>query len=356
MSERTEQPTQRRREDARRRGQVALSRELDSAIVLFAAFIALKMSGARMWSGMQALLRDSFTALDGDPLTTDLAAALGPELVWRAITLLAPLALAVVVVGTAGGVLQTGGIFSLQVLQPKASRMNPWQGLKRMAFSKQTLVTLAKTLAKFLVIGGVAAMTLRAHMPALTALGLEASIPDALGTLVGIASDIVLKVLGALVAVAAADYLFQRRSWISELRMTRQEVIDEHRQQEGDPQVKSRIARLRRAFLTRIMQAVPHADVVLMNPTHYAVALKYDPVTGGAPRVIAKGERLIALRIRELAIEHGIPVITNPPLARAIYRAVPVGREIPPELYEAVAEVLAFVYRLRFPRARAVAA
>jgi flagellar biosynthetic protein FlhB len=129
--------------------------------------------------------------------------------------------------------------------------------------------------------------------------------------------------------------------------MSRQEVRDELRQSEGDPQVKARIARLRRTFLARIMQAVPQADVVLMNPTHYAVALKYDPATSSAPRVIAKGERLLALRIRDLAKEHGIPVIQNPPLTRAIYRAVPVGKEITPDLYEAVAAVLAFVYRLR---------
>ena len=147
--------------------------------------------------------------------------------------------------------------------------------------------------------------------------------------------------------LAVGDYLFQKRDLLGQLRMTRQELRDELKQSDGNPQVKAQMARMRRSFLTRVMQAVPKADVVLVNPTHYAVALKYDPTTSAAPVVLAKGTGLIAQRIREVAAEHRIPVITNPPLTRAIYKAVAIGREIPPDLYEAVAEILAFVYRLR---------
>ena len=167
--------------------------------------------------------------------------------------------------------------------------------------------------------------------------------------------ELELKVAFALLALAAADFLFQRYDMRGQLKMTRQEVKDELRQTEGDPLVRGRIAQVRRSFLARVMQAVPEADVVLVNPTEFAVALKYDPTSDGAPKVIAKGQRLIAQRIREVALEHGIPVIENPPLTQAIFRAVSVGREITAELYEAVAEVLAFVYRLRYPQARAVA-
>ena len=156
----------------------------------------------------------------------------------------------------------------------------------------------------------------------------------------------------ALLVLALADLLFQRYDVRGQLKMTRQEVKDELRQTEGDPLLRGRIAQQRRSFLARVMQAVPQADVVLTNPTQYAVALKYDATADQAPRVIAKGERLVAQRIRELAAEHGIPVIENATLTRAIYRAVAIGREITPELYEAVAEVLAFVYRLRYPAGR----
>src|SRR5690606_2461095 len=145
-------------------------------------------------------------------------------------------------------------------------------------------------------------------------------------------------------------YLFQRYDHTSQLRMSKQEVKEEMRNTEGDPQVRAQMARMRRSLLARAVQAVPEADVLLMNPTHYAVALKYDPATSAAPVVIAKGQDLVALRMREVAEEHRVPVVTNPPLTRSIHRAVAVGREITPELYEAVAEVLAFVYRLRTNR------
>ncbi|MFN8638344.1 MAG: EscU/YscU/HrcU family type III secretion system export apparatus switch protein [Dehalococcoidia bacterium] len=170
-----------------------------------------------------------------------------------------------------------------------------------------------------------------------------------------IAFDVTLKVALALVAIAAADFVFQRLDWLSQLRMTRQEVKDEQRQNDGDPLVRQRMARLRRSLMTRVLAAVPKADVVLTNPTHYAVAIKYDPASDRAPRVLAKGQDYIAQRIREVAAEAGVPVMQNPPLTRAIYRAVPINQEITPELYEAVAEVLAFVYRVRTQRSRAIA-
>jgi flagellar biosynthetic protein FlhB len=354
-SERTEQPTQRRRQEARQRGQVAVSREVDSAVVLLAAFLALRLGGPRIWHGLEALLRDSIAQMGQDPLTVSLTEQLGPALMWRALSLLLPLFGVVAALGALTGVAQSGGVFSMQAIKPQFSRMNPLRGLQRTFASKQAAVTLAKTLLKFVVIGGVAVLTLRGRIEEVVSLGVATSIPQATGTLLDIGTDLVVRVLAVLLALAALDFVFQRYELLGQLRMTRQEVKDELRQSEGDPAVKSRIARIRRSFLARIMQAVPQADVVLTNPTHYAVALKYDPATSSAPKVIAKGERLLAQRIRELAMEHGIPVIQNPPLTRAIYRAVPVGREITPDLYEAVAAVLAFVYRLRYPRARAVA-
>lgn len=354
-SEKTEEPTSRKRDEARNKGQVAVSKELDSALVLLAAFLAFKLAGGGMWEGLQSLMRDSIGQMAQPSMNSPLVAEVSTALIWRAILLLLPLFGLVMAFGVLAGFGQTGGVFSLQAVKPQFSRLNPVTSLKRTFFSKQALVTLVKTLLKFTAIGGLAGMTLWSRIDEVTALGLRTSIPHAAVTLFAIGSDITVKVLALLLVLGAADFAFQRKEMLGQLRMTKQEVKDEMRQSEGDPAVKGRIARLRRSFLTRVMQAVPHADVVLMNPTHYAVALKYDPATSAAPKVIAKGERLMALRIRDMALEHGIPVITNPPLTRAIYRAVPVGREITPDLYEAVAEILAFVYRLRYPRARAVA-
>lgn len=349
--ERTEAPTRRRIQDARRRGQVAHSREVDSAIVLLAAFGVLRFGGARLWDGLQSLLVDSFSALDRDPLTTELSAAVGADLIGRATLILAPLLAAIAVLSVAGGIAQTGGpMFSTEALKPQLGRMDPVKGAKRVFASKQSYVALAKSLAKFLVLGGVAGLVVWIRLDDIAGMGVGAPLHHSLGTLVDIAFQLVLWVALALLALAAADFLFQRHDHLGQLRMTRQEMQDELKQTEGDPQVKAQIARLRRSLLARVMQSVPQADVVLVNPTHYAVALKYDPATSRAPVVVAKGADLIAQRIREVAEEHRIPVIQNPPLTRAIFRAVQVGREITPDLYEAVAEVLAFVYRLRTGR------
>jgi flagellar biosynthetic protein FlhB len=349
-AERTEQPTQRRREDARRRGQVGRSREVDSAIVLVAALGFFRFGGAAMWSGFEALLRDSFAALDEAQPSGELASVVGVDLIGRALLLLLPLFAVIIGLSLVAGVAQTGGlVFSPQAIKPQGSRLNLLKGAKRVFASKQSLVQLAKSLAKFVLLGGVAAWVVHARWEELTSLGLAYSLFDSLGLLVDIAFDIVLWVTLVLVALAVGDYLFQRYDLSGQLRMTRQEVLDEQKQQEGDPQVKAQLARVRRSLLARVMEAVPDADVVLVNPTHYAVALKYDATSAPAPVVVAKGVDLIAQRIREVAVEYGVPVIENPPLTRAIYQAVEVGREITAELYEAVAEVLAFVYRLRHP-------
>ena len=352
---RTEEPTRKRIEDARRRGQVPHSREVDTALVLLASFAALRFGGGRAWSGLEALLRDSFAVLDPDPLNTELTAMVGTDLIWRATTILLPLIAAIAAVALIGGLAQTGGVVSTQAVKPKASRLNPLQGAKRIFASKQTLVTLAKSLLKFAIIVGIALLTLRSRQDDLVAMGLLTDLGPSLRTLSDIGFDILLRVALALVVLGLADYLFQRYQLMSQLKMTRQEVRDELRQTDGDPQMRNRMVAVRRSFLTRVMQSVPQADVVITNPTHYAVALKYDTTSDAAPRVIAKGERLLAQRIREIAMEHGIPIVENPPLARAIYRAVPVNHEITADLYEAVAAVLAFVYRLRYPQARTVA-
>jgi flagellar biosynthetic protein FlhB len=354
--DKTEQPTQKKRDDARRRGQVPRSREVDSALVLLAALAALRFGGSALWDGLESLLYDSLTSLERDPFTLEVTSIVGAELVWRSIVLLLPLLFAVLAVALLGGMAQAGGpLFAPQALKPQVSRLSLLKGAKRVFASKQSLVQLAKTLLKFVVIGGIAALTLWEHSDEMTAMGVAQPLGESLDTLVGIGFDLTLRVAVVLILLAVLDYGFQRYDLAGQLRMTKQEVKDEFRQQEGDPQVRAQRDRARRAFLARVMESVRGADVVLVNPTHVAVALSYEPTSNRAPLVVAKGQELIAQRIREFALELGIPVIRNPPLARAIYGAVPMGREIPPELYEAVAEVLAFVYRLRYARLGAAA-
>ena len=354
--ERTERATPHKQRDARRKGQVARSREVDSALAMLAAFLVLKLVGGMMWEQLASLLTDAFAHLN-DPVNTELVGKMGSALMGRAVLILMPLLLAVLVVATLGGMAQTGGpLFALDAVKPQFKRLNPITGGKRLIASKQAYVSLAKTLLKFAVFGAVAAMTLQAHWDELASLGIGADIVTSTKTLVTIAFDLATKVLIALAVVAAADYLFQRYDMGHELRMTLQEVKDEYRQNEGDPLVKAQLARARRSLLARAMQNVPKADVVIVNPTHFAVALKYDPTSSRAPVVLAKGTQLMAQRIRELAEEHRIPVIQNAPLCRAIYKAVRIGQEIPPDLYEAVAQILAFVYRLRAGGVRRAAA
>ena len=346
--EKTEQPTQKRLDDARKKGQVARSREVDSAVILLATFAVFRFGGGRMWTSAETLFVDTYVNLDRDPVTTDLTGALGVELVGRGLMLLFPLLAAIVALALLGGIAQTGGpLFSVQALKPQGSRLNPLQGFKRIFASKQALANLAKSLAKFALLGGVASLVLWLRRDELYSLGLTSGLMPSLGILVDLSFQLVLVVTLVVVVMAVADYLFQRYDFSTQMRMSRQDVKDEMRQSEGDPHVKAELARLRKSLLSRVMQTVPEADVVLVNPTHYAVALRYDPASSNAPVVLAKGARLIAQRIREVAEENKIPVIRNAPLTRALYSAAEVGREIPAELYEAVAEILAFVYRLR---------
>jgi flagellar biosynthetic protein FlhB len=232
-------------------------------------------------------------------------------------------------------------------VKPQFKRLNPIEGGKRLMASRQAYVNLAQSLIKFIVLGIVGYMVFMSHWDDITTMGFQAGLRDSLAILVAVSFDLVTRMALVILAMAVADFIFRRSDHTRQLRMSRQEVIDEHKQSDGDPQMKAAISRQRRKLMSRIMESVPKADVVIVNPTHYAVALKYDPASSNAPVVLAKGMNLVALKMREVAEEHGIPVIQNPPLCRAIYKAARIGQEIPTDLYEAVAEILAFVYRLR---------
>lgn len=350
--DKTEAPTPKRQMELRRKGQVIRSQDLGAAAVLLGAVMALRVFGGGVVTGMQETMRASFTGLTADELT--LASVIGGSDNAMLVTLkmLLPLFAVLPIIAIAATVAQTGLVLTLQPLSPNFGRVNPLQNTKKMLISVQALVSLLKGLAKFGIVGGIAFFTLYSRREEIAALG-QQGLQDGVAAFVTIGFDVALRSAFALLAVAAADYIFQRWQYQRDARMSKQEVRDEMRQMEGDPATKARIRRARASLIARMMQGVPQADVVITNPTTFAVALKYDPLTMGAPKVVAKGQRLMAQRIKDIAIENNIPIVENVPLARALYRSATVGKQIPAELYQAVAEVLAFVYRVRQARSGA---
>jgi len=349
--ERTETATPKRREEARRKGQVARSRELPAAAGILAGALFFLVGGGALVGGAGDLMHDLLARTVRADLTPRELTQVILSSARGAITLLAPLMVVMVVMGVAANVLQTGPVASFHPLAPKWSRISPAQGLKRI-FSAVTLVELIKAVIKLLTVGSAAWWVLKGEigrLPALAGADLHVLLPY-----LGNASLRVALAAGvALLFLAALDFGFQRFEHEKRLRMTRQEIKREYKETEGDPMVRARIRSIQREVARKRMMAdVPRADVVVTNPTHLAVALKYDAVKMAAPKVVAKGAGHVAARIREVARGAGVPLMEDKPLARALYRAVDVGREIPFEMYRAVAEVLAFVYRVNEKRGK----
>ncbi|MBR9828778.1 MAG: flagellar type III secretion system protein FlhB [Oceanospirillales bacterium] len=349
--EKTEEPTSKRLNDAREKGDIPRSRELSATVLLLAAAASAILFGSTVASTMLGIMVDNF-ALDrrdifdparmfshlGEALYAGFFSLWGFYLLTLLAALLSPIALG-------------GWNFSGQAVQPKGSRLNPLSGLKRM-FSLKALIELAKALAKFLLVGSFAIMVLWLDRPDLEALAHEA-VESAIAHSLQILGWSFLVMSLSLIIISLIDVPFQLYDYNKKLKMTLQEVKDEMKNTEGKPEVKGRIRQLQREISQRkMMSAVPEADVVITNPTHYAVALKYDQQGGGAPRVVAKGADFVALKIREIAQAHDVPLLSAPPLARALYHAAEIDDEIPAGLYQSVAQVLAYVYQLKRYRQR----
>lgn len=355
MSDRTEAPTAHRREEARRKGQVAKSIEINSAAILLVSFWLLRVMGSDLIGPLGTLMRRSFTALGTFPrigegqamseITLNTLRTGSLMIGSTIVTVIAPLVLSIMAVGIVANLGQVGFFFSQEALKPDISRISPLNGFKRV-FSGRGVFDLLKSLLKIVVIGFVIYTALRDNYPALVSIS-QMSLITAISSLAQIGLAVGFKVGMVMVVLAAIDYIFQRRQFEKSLRMTKQEVIEEMKRYEN-PQLKSRIrSRQRQLAMSRMMAAVPKADVVITNPTHLAIALCYQHGEMRAPQVVAKGERLVAERIKEKARECKVPLVENKPLARSLFKLVEVGQEVPLELYQAVAEVLAFVYRIK---------
>lgn len=346
LSNKTEEPTPRRREKAREEGQLARSTEVTAATVLLSGVIAMSQWGGETGADLREAMRRGLTRLTIEDLTP---AAVGHAL-WDAGTVIvaatAPVILAMALAGIAANVAQVGVGLYPKLLLPKASRISPANGLNRI-FSRRGLVDLIKNVVKIGLVTWVAWRVVLSTQGQLPGIGLAAP-REIFHTGAGELAHMLGWVGATLAVLAALDYLWQRYSHAQSLRMSRQEIKDELRQSEGDPKLRQRMRRAYRDLTgNRMLSEVASADVVVTNPTHFAVALRYRSEENGAPRVVAKGVDELAERIKQLARANGVPIIERRSLARALYRSVKVGSEIPAGLYRAVAEVLAYIYGLQ---------
>ena len=344
--ERSEQPTAKRLSEARKKGQVARSRELNTLLVMLVSALTLWLFSASAMTGFVAIVSDALSP-NGDVLRDpELIPVHFMQVMMSALVLIAPFLAITVVAALAGPALMGGMLFSAEAIAFKAEKLDPIKGLGRV-FSTKGLIELVKALLKFFLVLGVAVLIykfLERDVMSLITLDVREGIARS-GSMIMVA----LVLLSAtLVLIAAIDVPFQLWSHNKQMRMTKQEIKDESKETDGRPEVKSRIRQLQHeASQRRMLQDVPDADVVITNPTHYSVALKYDKDGSGAPRVVAKGQDLIAFKIRSIAMEHDVAIYEEPPLARALHGTTEIGDEIPGPLFLAVARVLAYVYHLR---------
>lgn len=344
--DKTEKPTPKRREEARKKGKVARSRDLSGALVLLVGLFTLSMWGPSMGRKVMDMLRVSLGHFQPGTVSPNQMSALFMTFGLTLAGLLAPVFISLSAAAVLSTVAQVGKVLSTETIIPDLSRLQFFKGLARF-FSLNTYVELIKSIAKIAVIALVAYYSVKREMPGMLPL-MNMEVGQIVLHLTGTAFRISTRIIFALVVLGAFDFLYQRYQFEKNLKMTKQEVKDEMRNVEGDPKVKARIKSLMRQMATqRMMADVPEADVVITNPTHYAVALKYDSASMVAPQVVAKGRGFVALKIIALALDSGVPRVENRELARSLYRLVDVGGAIPTSLYRAVAEVLAYIYRLR---------
>ncbi|MDD2972121.1 MAG: flagellar biosynthesis protein FlhB [Lachnospiraceae bacterium] len=350
--EKTEAATQKKLEDARKEGQVAKSKELNTALSLMALFLILKIWVGNLGTDLLTMFQtiynkipDLSRCMDGQ-IPTDAIGGLIANVLLRMLVIILPIFAVGVLVAFLGDYMQVKWKPTTKPLQPKFSKMNPIKGMKKL-FSVKSLVELLKSAVKIGFIIMVVYNTLKNQWKNVF-LMYDISLNQGIAMIGSVAVDMGLRVSEIYLAVSLLDFLYERWKFGEDMKMTKQEVKDEYKNSEGDPQIKGKIRqKMREASQRRMMQELPKADVVITNPTHFAVALKYDPEISDAPIVVAKGSDNLAQRIKKVARENNVEIIENKPLARMLYANVEIGEMVPPELYQAVAEVLAMVYQMR---------
>lgn len=346
--EKTEKPTSKRVSDARQKGQVSKSQDFNGALVLIAVTWMMASMGPYTVNTVYAQMQYTFGKLLASPMAlkplskTDFDAIFSSTL-QSMLWLLLPFVLSVCVMAIISNLIQVGPLFTVQAVFPKLDKLNPLNGFKRL-FSIRSVIEVVKALIKMGVIGTCGYSIITNHLPQLMGLG-AVEVPTAWGVIVGIAGEIAKQGCIAFFIIGMIDWRYQAWEFEKQLRMSKQDIKDERKNIDGDPMMKSRMRQMGMKMMrTRQLAAVPTADVVITNPTHYAIALKYDPDIAPAPVVVAMGKDIFAQKIKEVAKEAGVPMVENKPLARALYPVIEVEAMIPPDLFVAVAEVLAYVF------------
>jgi flagellar biosynthetic protein FlhB len=349
FEERTEQATPRRRQEAKNKGQIARSREIPSVLVLLGGMTVLLFFGAAMYFRLSQLMVQWFGRMATVSVQWEGLQALSWEMVVSFLFIIGPVLAVVFAVAVLGHTMQGSNVFSAELIKPDWGRFNVVNGLKRM-FTMASLVELAKSFVKMVIVGGIAYSTIKKEWPDILLLfGQDAG--NVVQFVAALSLRLLLRTILVMLVLAALDYAYQRWTYEKNLKMSKQEIKEEMKQTEGDPLIRARIRTVQRQLARRRMMAeVPKADVIITNPTHLAIALLYDRKTMGAPHVVAKGAGVIAEKIIEIGRSHQIPIVENKPLARMLYKAVDLGKTIPSSLYHAVADILAYVYQIKRKR------
>jgi len=347
--EKTEEPTSKRLEDAQKKGQIARSRELNTFVMMITSATLLLMLGGQMGNGLLAMMRAQFQLSRNIIFDPASPVVYFKQLMIDGVLLIAPFVAVLVAAAIIAPLALGGWVFSWEALTPKLEKLDPIKGIARM-FSLRGLIELVKALLKFLLVFAVAVLLSKRFLNELAGLGAE-PLEQSIGHALNIIGFCFLVLSASLIVVVMFDVPYQLWDHSKKLKMTLQEIKDEMKESEGSPEVKARQRRTQMDMAqNRMMAQVPKADVIVTNPSHYAVALKYDQNSNGAPKLVAKGVDLIAAQIRLLATGANVPMLASPPLARALYYSTAIDKEIPKELYLAVAQVLAYIYQLNIAR------
>lgn len=346
-NDKTEQPTSKRLTDARKKGQVAKSMDVNSAAAILCGFLLLYFVGASTNRQIHELLKEYLSGLTTVPLTQTTFNSIMVDIVGSTSKILLPIVGGLVVAALATSLAQIGFLVSIERLKPNFGLINPIKGIKNILFSVKSLVKLLMSIVKLCIVGAVAFYAIKNDLDKFIDLS-SANMAQIFTTACSSIFWLGIKIATVLLFLAILDYAYQKWQYIKDMMMTKQEVKDEHKQTEGDPLVKGKIRAIQRQWATRrMMSDVPQADVIVTNPIHLAIALKYDSNTMTAPKVVAKGADLVAKRIVKIAKENNIPIFEDKPLAQALFKVVEIGYEVPQKLYHAVARVLSYIYKLR---------
>ncbi len=344
--ERTEKATPKKRQEAREKGNVPRSNEVNSAAILLVSCLGFIFFGKNMYNGVFVLMQNIYSEFSTMEITTTNLPRMTENIGLNFALMVGPFMLCLMVAGVAANVVQSGITFSMKSIQPKLEKINPMAGFKRL-FSVRSFVELLKNIFKMAIILLIAYTTIKNEFTDFFDLA-NREIPQIIAFIASLSLKLFLRIGMIFIILAILDFAYQKHEYEKSLKMTKQEIKEEYKQSEGDPLIKSRIRSIQREQARRRMiNEVPKADVVIVNPVHVAIALKFDPDEMSAPVVVAKGMRKIAEKIKEIAHKHNIPIIEKPVVARLLYKSAEVGHEIPVELYQVVAEILANVYQMK---------